>query len=71
METIEKIQGYIKHTGVKYRDATPYQMNLGELFALAHLAGEDVTGAICLAFDYGRAKGERSARAAKKQGAAV
>ncbi len=66
MDTIEKIQWYINRTGVKYKIATPYQMNLGEMFALAHLAGEDVTGAICLAFDYGRAKGERSARAAAK-----
>lgn len=67
MDTIEKIQGYIKRTGVKYKDATPYQMNMGEPFALAHLAGEDVTAAICLAFDYGRAKGERSARAEQKR----
>lgn len=66
MDTIEKIQGYIKRTGVKYKNATPYQMTLGEMFALAHLARGDVAGAICLAFNYGRAKGERSARAAAK-----
>lgn len=71
MDTIEKIQRYIERTGVKYQTGTPYQMNLGEMFALAHLSREDVTGAICLAFDYGRAKGERSARATTKQGAAV
>lgn len=71
MDIIEKIKKYIKRTGVKYKDATPYQMNMGEMFALAHLAGEDVIGAICLAFDYGRAKGERSARAtAKSEGRA-
>ena len=65
MDTIEKIQGYIKRTGVEYKDTTPYQMNLGEMFVLTHLAREDVISAICLAFDYGRAKGERSARAAQ------
>jgi len=71
MDTIEKIKRYIERTGVKYSLAAPYQMNLGEMFALAHLSREDVIGAICLAFDYGRAKGERSARAATKPGAAV
>lgn len=45
-------------------------MNLEELFALRGM--DDFGSAICLAFDYGRAKGERSARAAqrKKQTAA-
>ncbi len=66
-DIIEKIQGYIKRTNVKYNTSSPYQMNLEEIIELANLAGEDVTGAICLAFDYGRAKGERSARAAQKR----
>ena len=67
MDTIEKIQGYIRRTGVKYKDTTPYQMNLREMFALTHMAEEDLISTICLAFDYGRAKGERSARAAQRR----
>lgn len=61
MDTIEKIQGYIRRTGVEYPLATPYQLTLMEVFALRHM--DDISAAICLAFEYGRAKGERSARA--------
>lgn len=71
MSEIEKIKQYIERTGVKYPNGTPYQMDLMEMFALAHLACEDAVGAVCLAFDYGRAKGERSARAAQKRRKAV
>lgn len=71
MNEIENIQRYIKRTGIKYKPSTPYQLNLGEMFALNHLANENKSAAICLAFEYGRAKGERSARAAKKRGAAA
>lgn len=66
MNSIEKIRAYIKRTGVKYDFSTPYQMSLNEAFELAHMSQENATGAICLAFEYGRAKGERSARAAQK-----
>lgn len=71
MTEIEKIRRYIDRTGKKYPNGTPYQMNIGEMLALAHLTREDAAGAICLAFDYGKAKGERSARAAQKREAAV
>lgn len=62
MTKIEKIQRYIDRTGGNFPDGTPYQMNIDELFALIHMADGDVAGAICLAFNYGRAKGFRAAQ---------
>lgn len=62
MSEIEKLQRYINRTDGAFPPGTPYQMNINELFALTHMADEDVTGAICLAFDYGRAKGYRAAK---------
>lgn len=69
MDEIEKIQRYIKNTGVQYKLTTPYQMNLGEMLALCHM--DNRLEAICQAFEYGRAKGARSARAAQKREAKV
>lgn len=62
MSEIEKLRRYIDRTDGAFPCGTPYQMNISELFALAHMADEDITGAICLAFDYGRAKGYRAAK---------
>lgn len=62
MSEIEKLQRYIDRTNGAFPRGTPYQMNINEMFALAHMAAENVTEAICLAFDYGRAKGYRAAK---------
>ena len=43
-------------------DAGCYQMNFAELAALREFLKSDGINAICLAFDYGRAKGYRAAR---------
>ena len=67
MSSIEKIRAYIRRTGIKYDFSTPYQMSLSETLELARMSKEDASGAICLAFEYGRAKGERRARAALKK----
>lgn len=64
MTKIEKMRRYIERTGVKYSLASPYNMTFGEMLELRHM--EDIGVALGLAFDYGRAKGERSARAAAK-----
>ncbi len=69
MNEIEKIQRYIQLTGVEYGAGSPYYMNTLELFALYKM--DDKGAALCLAFDYGRAKGERSARAAQRKEATV
>lgn len=65
MDTIEKIKRYIERTGVKYSLASPYNMTFGEMRELRRM--EDMGVALGLAFDYGRAKGERSARAEQKR----
>lgn len=63
MSEIEGIQRYIDRTGGPFHRGTPYQMLMKEMFALSHMSGEDPSRAICLAFDYGRAKGYRAAKA--------
>ena len=62
MNKIDEINRYIELTGVKYDDNTPYQMVWSEMSELSDLAKKDCLSAICLAFDFGRAKGERHAR---------
>ncbi len=64
MNEIEKIQKYIERT--KLSNNRNYGMNITETFELAQKAcGPDGTPfeMICLAFDYGRAKGVRETRA--------
>ena len=64
MTEIEKSKRYIARTGVGYKDTSPYHMNLGEALALARAS--DNVRAISLAFEYGRAKGYRAAKAERK-----
>lgn len=64
MSEIEKIQRYIARSK-KFPMGTPYQMNLLEMFILADMSTKNATDAVCLAFEYGRAKGYRAARAEK------
>lgn len=63
MSEIEKIQRYIDGVASKFPTGTPYQMKFNELFGLLGASKEDATGALCMAFDYGRAKGYRAAKA--------
>lgn len=65
MTEMEKMRRYIERTGVKYSLASPYNMTLEEMWELRRM--EDIGVAFSLAFDYGRAKGERSARAEQKR----
>lgn len=61
MNYIEKMRRYIELTGVEYSTADPHQMTVGDLTALHDMSRTDLYGALCLAFEYGRAKGERCA----------
>lgn len=63
MSEIEKIQRYIERTSMKNGKGKAYQMNLQEMFGLAHMTEDDCLAAICMAFDYGKAKGYRAAKA--------
>ncbi len=64
MSEIEKIQRYIEKT--KLDKESKYSLNITEGFSLAHMAHEmdDLPlEVICLAFNYGKAKGYRAAKA--------
>lgn len=64
MTEIEKIQQYIERTNMKRKTQDKYAMNMKEIFELVHKAQGSCfpSDAICLAFDYGRAKGYRAAK---------
>lgn len=66
MSEIEKMQRYIKRTKLKESDTGPYKMNMVEAFELVHQARKSDTlfiEMIALAFEYGKAKGYRAAKA--------
>lgn len=60
---IGKMKRYIELTNKKCRPDSAYSMRFDEICMLSRLARESVADAIILAFDYGRAKGERCAKA--------
>lgn len=66
MSEIEKIQRYIENTKIKNRGM--YCMRYCEAAGLHTFSRTDLFGALCLAFDYGMAKGYRAAKNAYKQG---
>lgn len=61
MNYIEKMRRYIELTGVEHSAGDPYQITLLDIAALRDMSKTDLCGALCLAFEYGRAKGERCA----------
>lgn len=63
MNKVQQMRRYIELTGAKYGRNSPYDIGCDELNALAQLNRFE---AICLAFRFGRAKGERHARAEAK-----
>lgn len=65
MNEIEKMKRYIERT--KMGNAMTYQMSIPEMLNLAHSAAEVPTEIVCLAFNYGRAKGYRAAKAEVKR----
>ena len=61
MSEIEKMKRYIERTT---REAdNSYQMNIREMLDLAHATVETPVEIVCLAFEYGKAKGYRAAKA--------
>lgn len=65
MTEIEKMQRYIERTKMKEKSPTSYAMNYSEAAELAHKArGSNLPiEVISLAFEYGKAKGYRAAKA--------
>lgn len=64
MTDVEKIRRYIERTGVKFPAA--YQMSVAEMLELRRMADTAPIDALCLAFEYGQAKGARAARNRKQ-----
>lgn len=60
MTEIERIQSYIKKTKTTN---SRYSLCFSETRAIRDVASKDLLEAICTAFDYGRAKGYREAKA--------
>lgn len=64
--TLQDLKSYCERTKIPKKTQFNYSMCCSELHALYALQRIDAYKAICLAFDYGRAKGYRAAKAAKK-----
>lgn len=62
MSGIEKIQRYIDITNVA---PGRYQMSISDVFALSNMTKKEPTNAIITAFEYGKAKGYREAKAGR------
>ncbi len=60
---------YIDRTelGNHLSDTTPYQPTMGDLKSLIELSKQSTFDALCLAFDYGRAKGYRAANSSARK----
>lgn len=66
MSEIEKMKKYIERTKMETAEPIRYAMDMSEAFELARMTREGDTfsiEALSLAFDYGRAKGYRAAKA--------
>lgn len=61
MSEIEKMKRYIERT--KMEADNSYQMNIREMLDLANATVETPVEIVCLAFEYGKAKGYRAAKA--------
>lgn len=69
MSEIEKMKRYIERTKMNDRLDSFYRLNLAEAFELTMQADacSDLSfNAICLAFNYGKAKGYRAAKAERR-----
>ena len=68
MSKIEKMEKYIEKTNLTPEAINRYCMHWAEMDALYNKMRQDTFGALCLAFDYGQAKGYRAAKAEVKRG---
>lgn len=60
MSNLEKMEKYIENTPMKHKNL--YSLRLGEIMALYDAGNKELFRVVCLAFDYGMAKGYRMAK---------
>jgi len=65
MSEIEKIKRYIERTNMPSDPTDAYCFRLRELNEIEKEAQTDMFNALCLLFEYGKAKGYRAAKAEK------
>lgn len=66
MTEIEKMQRYIKRTGLPSDPHDKFCFCLGEMDEVWKLSQVDMFRALCLLFEYGKAKGYRAAKAERR-----
>lgn len=64
--TLQDLKAYCERTKIPEKTRGSYCMYYSEMWALHALQRIDAYKAICLAFDYGRAKGYRAAKAVNR-----
>lgn len=62
MSELEKMERYISRTRIDPKARDIYTMRMSEIAALHDHPGFDLCETICMAFDYGMAKGYRMAK---------
>lgn len=67
MSDLERIHQYVKRTNMTRSKLSYYQMTWDDLSGLMEMR-ETFTEAVCLAFNYGMAKGYRAAKAEARRG---
>lgn len=65
-KAISYLKAYCDKTNIPKQARYRYSMNCSDINALYDHLPFDVFGTLCLAFDYGMAKGYRAAKADKK-----
>ena len=66
MTEIEKMKKYIERTKIREKPTTPYTMCTNEMNAVYQEMQSNPFNAICLLFEYGKAKGYRAAKAERR-----
>ena len=66
MSEIEKMKRYIERTKMPEDPADNFCFCLGELNEVGKFAKADLFHALCLLFEYGKAKGYRAAKAERR-----
>ena len=67
MSDLERMKGYIRRTKIDPKTRDLYSMRICDIVALHDMPRFDLYDVICMAFDYGMAKGYRMAKKEDKE----